>query len=67
MYRFNNTGADPARRYSFDYSRGADLKVKFDSSKKHLPIWGVKDPLHQVMSVQELRWLWMAVKKSPSL
>ena len=23
-----------ARRYSFDYSRGADLKVKFDSSKK---------------------------------
>ena len=25
-----------ARRYSFDYSRGADLRKKFDSSKKHL-------------------------------
>ena len=24
-----------ARRYSFDYSRDTDLKVKFDSSKKH--------------------------------
>ena len=29
-----------ARRYRFDYNRGADLKVKFDSSKKH-PQYGV--------------------------
>ena len=31
-----------ARSYSFDYSRGTDLKVKFDSKKKHPPIWGAK-------------------------
>ena len=30
------------RKYSFDYSRGVDLKVKFNTSKKHLPVWGVK-------------------------
>ena len=29
-----------ARRYSFDYSRGADLKVKFDSNKEQ-PCMGV--------------------------
>ena len=23
------------RRYSFDYSKGTDLKIQFDSSKKH--------------------------------
>ena len=33
-----------ARKYSFDYSRGADLKVKFDSSKKHQPYEGLKPP-----------------------
>ena len=29
-----------ARRYIFDYSRGTDLKVQFNSNKKH-PAYGV--------------------------
>ena len=35
---------------------GADLKAKFDSSKKHPSVWGVKapSPLPQVMSTLEL-------------
>ena len=33
-----------ARRYSFDYSRGADLNVKFDPSKKLPPVWWAKAP-----------------------
>ena len=37
-YRFSKK--QEARRYDFDYSRGADLKVKFDSSKKHPPYGG---------------------------
>ena len=46
-----------ARRYSFAYSRGANLKVKFDSSKKHPspPYEGLNPPsLPQVMSTLEL-------------
>ena len=44
-YRFSKE----ARKYSFDYRRGADLKVKFDSSKKYPTYGGV-------------RCLWMTVK-----
>ena len=51
-YRFS-------KKVQFDYSRGADFKVKFDSSKKHpypIPHIGVKAPplLPQVMSTLEL-------------
>ena len=35
---------------NFDYSRGEDLKVKFDSSKKHPPYRGLNPPLPKVMS-----------------
>ena len=39
------------RRYSFDYSRGTDLKVQFGSNKKHP---GVNSPLPQVTSKLKL-------------
>ena len=37
-------------------SKGANLKVKFDSSKKHLPL-----PSSSYINAR-VRWLWMAVK-----
>ena len=39
---------------NFDCSRGADLKVKFDSSKKHPSYGRLKIPLPQVMLTLEL-------------
>ena len=52
-------------RYSFDYSRGADLNVQFDSNKNQP---GANAPPRSSSYIKaKVRWLWMALKKSPSL
>ena len=52
----------------FDYSRGTDLKVQFNSNKKHLPHGALTPPPPSSSYINaKVRWLWMAVKKSPSL